>query len=562
MDARWSGEAKYKALLAVAQAANSRRDLSSVLDAACDALHDVVPIDLLGVVTHGRDTVQARAIHFCRAPRSPDESHAAYVVRFSESFGATGDSWPHTPFLRDAMERDRRTLVLDHVSTDPRLAGSGLRQAGAECTVHVPLTMRDEFVGALVVARLSPSPFSPDEVAILEDVARPVTTAVANALAFEEIQRAVRQAESRARLLDLTHDAVVAFDMDHRITYWNRGAESLYGWSAAEVMGRPAADLLQASFPGPPAEVIASALRQTGVWQGEAIHTTREGRPIVVEGRIVMERNESGEPVGVLATTNDVTGRKADEEKLRKAQEALAHVTRLTTLGEVSASIAHEINQPLAAIVNNATASVVLLSHRPPNLDEVRAALTDVVSDAERASAIVERVRQMSRRSAPPYAPCHIREIVDDVVALAARVSALHGAAIETEIPRDLPPVLGDLVQLEQVLLNLVVNAIDAMSDVDPSERRVEIRGGFDTDDRRPSVTVRVADRGVGLKPEDVPRLFEAFHTTKPHGLGLGLAISRSIVEAHGGRLWVEPNDGKGAVFALRLPAAQTAAAA
>jgi PAS domain S-box-containing protein len=562
MDARWSGEARYQALLAVAQAANSRRDLSSVLDAVCDALHELVPIDLLGVVTHERDTVRARAIHFCRAPRGPDESHDAYVVRFSESFGATGDSWNHTPFLRDAMERDRRTLVLDHVSTDPRLDGAGMKQANAECAVLVPLTMGDEFVGALVVARTSPSPFPPDEVAILEDVARPVTTAVANALAFEEIQRAARQAEARARLLDLTHDAVVAFDMDRRITYWNRGAESLYGWSAAEVMGRPTADLPQASFPGPSDEVIASALMETGVWQGEAIHTTREGRHVVVDGRIVMERNESGEPVGVLATTTDVTDRKADEEKLRNAQEALAHVTRLTTLGEVSASIAHEINQPLAAIVNNATASLVLLSDRPPNLDEVRAALKDVVNDAERASAIIERVRQMLRRSAPQQAPCHIQEIVGDVVALAARMSVLRGVAIDTEIPRNLPPVIGDLVQLEQVLLNLVVNAMDAMSEAEPVERRVEIRVVVDTQDGHPSLTIRVADRGVGLKREDTPRLFEAFYTTKPHGMGLGLAISRSIVEAHGGRLWAEPNHEKGAVFAFRLPAAQAAAAA
>ena len=189
MDARWSGEAKYPALLAVAQAANSCRDLSSVLEVVAGALRELVPIDLIGVVTHERDTVRARGIHFRRAPRGPGESHEAYVVRFSESFGGTGDSWKHTPFLRDAMERDRRTLVLDNISTDPRLEGAGMKQAGAECAVQVPLTMGDEFVGALVVARTRPSPFSPDEVAILEDVARPVTTAVANALAFEEIQK-------------------------------------------------------------------------------------------------------------------------------------------------------------------------------------------------------------------------------------------------------------------------------------------------------------------------------------------------------------------------------------
>jgi formate hydrogenlyase transcriptional activator len=190
IDARWSGEARYHALLTVAQAANSCRDLSSVLEVVAGALHELVPIDLIGVVTHERgDTVRARAVHFCHAPRAPDESHDAYVVRFSESFGGTGDSWKHVPFLRDAMERDRRTLVLDRVRTDPRLDGAGMKQAGAECSVHVPLTMRDEFVGALVVARMIPSQFQPDEVAILEDVARPMTTAVANALAFEEIQK-------------------------------------------------------------------------------------------------------------------------------------------------------------------------------------------------------------------------------------------------------------------------------------------------------------------------------------------------------------------------------------
>jgi formate hydrogenlyase transcriptional activator len=194
-DRRWAGEAKYQALLAVAQAANSRRDLSMVLDAVAGALEDLVPIDLIGVVTHEPAWVRARAIHFRRAPRDSGESQDAYVRRFSEASGATGDRWQHTPFLRDAMERDRKTLVLDHVKTDPRLAGAGMTQAGAECAVLLPLTMGDEFVAAMVVCRTKPLPFTTDEVSILEDVARPVTTAVANALAFEEIQKLRSQLE-------------------------------------------------------------------------------------------------------------------------------------------------------------------------------------------------------------------------------------------------------------------------------------------------------------------------------------------------------------------------------
>jgi formate hydrogenlyase transcriptional activator len=194
-DRAWAGEAKYQALLAVAQAANARRDLSSVLDAVAGALEDLVPIDLIGVVTHEPAWVRARAIYFRRAPRDSGETQDAYVRRFSEASGATGDRWPHTAFLRDAMERDRKTLVLDHVKTDPRLAGAGMTRAGAECAVLLPLTMGDEFVAAMVVCRTKPLPFAPDEVAILEDVARPVTTAVANALAFEEIQKLRSQLE-------------------------------------------------------------------------------------------------------------------------------------------------------------------------------------------------------------------------------------------------------------------------------------------------------------------------------------------------------------------------------
>ena len=188
MDTRWSGEVKYQTLLAVSQAANSQRDLSGVLQAVAGALEGLVPVDLIGVVTHAPETVRARAIYFRSAPRGSGESQEAYVRRFSEAAGATGDEWKHTPFLRDAMERDRQTLVLDHVRTDTRAEGSGVKTLGVECGVWVPLTMGDDFVAAMVIGRWTPSPFTPDEVHVLEDVGRPVTTAVANALAFEEIQ--------------------------------------------------------------------------------------------------------------------------------------------------------------------------------------------------------------------------------------------------------------------------------------------------------------------------------------------------------------------------------------
>src|SRR6266436_6112652 len=243
-------------------------------------------------------------------------------------------------------------------------------------------------------------------------------------------------------------------------------------------------------------------------------------------------------------------------EALREAQAQLAHVTRVTTLGEVTSSFAHELNQPLAAIVNNANACLGLLPSGRPDLDEAREAVADIVSDAERASAIIERVRGLAKRSPSEKVALRLVDVVDDVLALAAAESLARRVAIRTDVRADLPVVLGDRVQLQQVLLNLLVNGMDAMSNVDEPERRLEIRGCPDRQGRSPAATISVQDRGVGLDAGKVDRLFEAFYTTKPHGMGMGLAISRSIIDAHGGWLWAESNQGPGATFSFSLPAA------
>ena len=255
----------------------------------------------------------------------------------------------------------------------------------------------------------------------------------------------------------------------------------------------------------------------------------------------------------VVERTRQLT---AASEALREAQAALTHVTRVTTLGEVTASFAHELNQPLAAIVNNANACLGLLPSGRHGLDEVREALADIVSDADRASAIIERVRGLAKRTPPEKVPLRLGDVVDDVVALAAAESVARGVAIRTDLAADLPAVLGDRVQLLQVLLNLVVNGMDAMSSVDEPERRLDILGRPDTRDGGPAARISVQDRGVGLDAGRMDRLFEAFYTTKPHGMGMGLAICRSIIDAHGGRLWAESNQGPGATFSFSLPAA------
>ena len=252
----------------------------------------------------------------------------------------------------------------------------------------------------------------------------------------------------------------------------------------------------------------------------------------------------------------------AASEALHEVQAQLAHVTRVTTLGEVTASFAHELNQPLAAIVNNANACLRLLSDGRPDVTEMREALADIVSDAERTSAIIERVRGLAKRTPPEKLRVRLVDVVDDVVSLAAAQSTARRVRILTDLARDLPDVLGDRVQLIQVLLNLVMNGMDAMSTVDERERHLEIRGRPERCEGTLVAWIRVQDGGIGLPGGQAERVFEAFYTTKPRGLGMGLAISRSIIEAHGGRLWAESNPGPGATFCFHLPAAATSTAA
>ena len=224
------------------------------------------------------------------------------------------------------------------------------------------------------------------------------------------------------------------------------------------------------------------------------------------------------------------------------------------TMGELAASIAHEMNQPLGAIVNNANVCFRLAAASGDG-DDMREALTDIVNDANRASTIIARIRAMTTRALPGKTSLQLREVIGDVLALARRELTERRIEVRTELPEDLPRVFGDRVQLQQVLLNLVMNGIEAMSSVAGERRLLTIGGQRDGLDGRPSVRISVQDLGSGIEAENMEHLFEAFYSTKPQGMGMGLRISRSIVEAHGGRLWAAPNAGPGAAFFFALPA-------
>ena len=285
------------------------------------------------------------------------------------------------------------------------------------------------------------------------------------------------------------------------------------------------------------------------------------GFPIVLGGEVlgVMEffsheiRPADRDLLNMTATIGSQIGqfieRKQAEDALHYAQAELAHVTRVATLGELTASIAHEINQPLAAVVNNATACVHWLAAH--NLEEARESAEFVIADGHRAGEIIGRIRALVKKAPSRKDRVDVNETILEVIALARSEVQSNGVSLRTRLGDELPLVLGDRIQLQQVILNLMINAIEAMNEVSDAPRELLISSAKDDSQ---SVLVSVRDSGPGLNPESLDRLFHAFYTTKPHGMGMGLAISRSIVEAHGGRLWAAANVPPGAVFQFTLP--------
>jgi signal transduction histidine kinase len=255
-----------------------------------------------------------------------------------------------------------------------------------------------------------------------------------------------------------------------------------------------------------------------------------------------------------VGTVMDVTERRIAEEALRGALADLQRASRLSTMGQLTASIAHEINQPLAAIITNADACLLWLGADGPNLEEARQAATRIVRNGHRAGEIIKSVRALTRKSAPKMVPLEINEVIREVIVLVGGEFSRHGVRVETSLSSNLGFVIGDRVQLQQVALNLMMNGIEAMADSPLGQRRMQIRSGKGESG---DVLVAIADLGLGIDPARADRLFDAFFTTKPEGMGMGLSICRSIIDAHGGRLWASPNLPNGVVFQFTLPAAE-----
>lgn len=521
------------------------------------------------------------------------------------------------------------------------------------------------------------------------------------------LQASTARLSAQAGLLDLSHDMIFMRDMTGRIRFWNRAAETVYGWSASEALGRVADDLLQTRHETGPAE-SAAVLARTGRWEGGLEHTTRSGARIFVDSRWAVQRDKRGRAVGILETNTDVTDKRAHYQALarserrfrrmfdssrigivqedwsavrralrsfaaetglseaaavvrpdfvararrlaeitdvnpafldmigapgrsaflegvhdllseedrsfgpalsawiaghsfyegetrlvradgspvavlftmtfpssqdedgsvlvfsmdvteqRAAQDALiqarselAHAARVATLGELSASIAHEVNQPLMAIVTSGEAGLRWLRRPQPDVPEVEASLERMTAEGRRAGEIVRRIRDFLGNGAPNRARLAIAALVHDAVALVERELERAGVALEIDVPETGSEVEGDRVQLQQVLVNIVLNALQAMEAQTP-QRRLRLTASASEQ----AVEIAVIDNGPGIAADQMQRLFEPFYTTRTDGMGMGLAICRRTVESHGGQIRAESPDGGGSVFRITLPLA------
>ena len=286
-------------------------------------------------------------------------------------------------------------------------------------------------------------------------------------------------------------------------------------------------------------------------FQIEKQYRRKDGQPVWVRNNVSIVAGSERVPRFLMALSEDITQRKLSEEALAKARLELAKVAELTSLGVLTASIAHEVNQPLSGIITNASTCLRMLSADPPNVDGARETVRRTIRDGNRASDVITRLRTLYSKKEPLPELMDLNEATREVTALSLTELERSGVILRYELADDLPPLVGDRIQLQQVVLNLLRNAVDAMRTIDDRPKELLIRTERDGGNR---VRLSVKDSGAGFTPQTADKIFEAFYTTKTDGMGIGLSVSRSIIEAHQGRLWATPNDGPGATFSFAIP--------
>jgi PAS domain S-box-containing protein len=366
----------------------------------------------------------------------------------------------------------------------------------------------------------------------------------------------LRASEERWRsMFEASAVGIAVIDQQNHFAAANEAFQKMVGYTSEELQSLGPLDITHEEDRKATQEMIEDV--QSGKRQDchtEKRYCRKDGKVIWVRVSTARALDSSSALQGIPAIIEDITERKRAEVAWHDAREALSRATRLTVMGELSASIAHEINQPLAAIITNGHACERFLTFSPPDLDEVKDAVGEIVRDGRRASEVLKRIRAMSKNSAPERGQVDVNHAIAEVLALTRDELLRHRVSVQTDLHSNLPTIMADRVQLQQVVLNLVMNGIDAMRAVTDRPRILTVRSQLND---QGNIVVNVADSGVGLDPANRDRIFESFFTTKPEGMGMGLAISNTIIEAHHGRLWAESGSPFGAVFGFTLPLAE-----
>ena len=536
---------RLQLLLNLTNRITSNLELGEVLRAVSANIRELIQCDAVGFLLYDKELGKFRLLGF-------DSPHGKGVVREGQLIISDKND-PGTRALQTLMP-----VVVTYADQEVSEEMRELAIAeGIKTSCFIPLVNRGRALGVLGISRTTDGSFSPDDIAFLSQASGQIAIAVENALAYSEISALKEKLAQEKLYLEeaqiLTHigswacslgtrQVFHASDENARIFGFDPSQEAMtfdrfYNAILAEDEAALRPKLENAVRAGADFDVEYRIRRTDGAIR--FLRAIGHHRP----------SQEIGEYVGI---TMDITERKHAEEereRLRQLEADLAHINRVNMMGELAAALAHEIKQPIAASVTSASSCLRWLAHDPPNLERARAAATRSEQEGNRAADVINRLRSFYKKGKPPEREMvDVKAIIREMTALFRNEAVRHSITIHPELDRDIPRVLGDRVQLQQVFMNLMLNAVEAMQD---TGGELTISAGANSQGQ---LIVSLSDTGVGLPAEATEQIFDAFHTTKPQGTGMGLAITRSIVEAHGGCVWVTRNEEAGATFHFTLP--------
>jgi PAS domain S-box-containing protein len=509
---------------------------------------------------------QQEALHIAAEARTSRES---VMVRLRQML-ATSTELPDS-ILRYVVRSKKSIILEDALAPNEFSTDDYIQRRRPRSILCLPLVKQTQLIGVLYLENdLTPHVFTSARLAILNLLASQAAISLENARLYADLQKEnaerklaeeemQRQKAHLDELFELAPESIVLVDANNRIARLNREFTRVFGYSLEEALGRKLEELVVPDDQRSGFAENMSRLAATQRVDSEMVRRRKNGERLDVS-IVAAPVPLSGGQIGTFVIYHDITGRKEAEEELRRseanllqAQAELAHVTRVTTLGEFAASIAHEVNQPIAGVVTNGNACLrwlARLKEESSELAEARQALQRIIRDGARAGEVIARIRTLLKKAETAKESLDLNEAIREVIVLTRSEMNSKQVTLRLNLAPDLPAVLGDRVQLQQVMLNLILNGIDAMQTVQGRSRELVIDTAASGD---MEVLVTVRDSGIGLNPGNTEQIFEAFHTTKAGGLGMGLSISRSIVESHGGRLWATANRPHGASFQFSL---------